>query len=154
MAKTSRQERQLMRLVHGELSPEEAQRLESLLAEDPALAARYERLLASWEALAEAAVPSVPEGFRDEVVTAARRLAEGELSWSTAPVWARAGVAAALAAGLTLGLFAGRLPATDQTVELDAYLAAELESAPLSLAEAYWLELEEGSESLAGDETP
>ena len=150
--------RRLMRLLLGELPPEEARSLERRLAEEPALRARYERLRASWESLELEPVREVPEGFRDDVVAAARRLAAGELSWSVAPGWARAGAALALAAGLVLGVSFGRLaaPSVDgETLQeaalLDAYLTAELGS-ELSLAEAYWLELETGGEELLADE--
>jgi len=148
---TSRDERQLLRLLLGELPAAAARDLERRLAADAALRARYERLAATWEALEPPPVTPLPDGFRDGVTAAARRLAGGELSWSRAPAWARGGAAVALAAGLVLGVGFGRVtgPRTELLTidaELDASLAAELAAAPPTLAEAYWLELDEDGE--------
>ena len=144
------QGRLLMRWIHGDLAADEARAVERRIAEDPGLAARHHRLAAAWEDLRLPASAGAPEGFRDGAVAAARRLA-GELTWSLAPVWARAGSLAALIIGLVLGTsFAtvdhGGLSESRLTVDQDAYaLLAE----PSSLAESFWLTLEESEGSLA-----
>lgn len=147
----------LMRLVHGELSPEEARRLEQRLDREPELRARYERLRASWEALELPPPPPAPAGFRDRVVAAARHSRGREVSWAGAPLWARAGAAAALAAGLLLGVGVGRLGSDGRAriaaaSELEAALSGELAAGPPSLAEAYWQELEASGETLFADD--
>lgn len=117
--------------------------------EDPALEA-------TWDALELPPGPDVPDGFRADVLEAVRGQQASEISWSGAPSWVRASAGAALALGMVVGLSVGQLPSTDvgsaQDAELDiyldSYLAAETESAPLSPAEAFWLELEEEEEAL------
>ncbi len=151
-------ERQLMRLLHGELPADEASRLERRLADDGELRAAYERLARTWDSL-DLPASAPPAGFSAGVMAAARGLggdglADGELSWSLAPAWARGGAAAALVAGLLLGASFGRgfeLPETgagDQTVLV---ADADADAMPLSLAEVYWLSLEESEGLLATD---
>ena len=146
-------ERQLMRLLHGELRSDEARLLERQLEQDRDLRATYEQLTETWRLLEPPVRQSaVPAGFADSVVAAARKIHAGELSWALAPTWARAGAAMALVAGLTLGAtFGGVEPAAQ---EIGLY--AELE--PLSLAEIYWISLEESdgqlSDAGAAEESP
>jgi anti-sigma factor RsiW len=150
----------LMRFISGELDSGEARRLELRLGEDEELRRRWEELRAAWEGLEPPPTPPVPASFARDVTEAARRLSASEVSWSAAPLWARTGAAAALVLGLVLGIGAGRLASpspigetvrSEEASDLDAYLASELESVPLSLAEAYGIELEEGGEMLLGD---
>lgn len=148
-------ERRLMRLLHGELPPKEARRLERRLASDAEMRAAYERLAETWERVQGPPEGRLPAGFSAGVVAAARKVEGGELSWSLAPVWARAGAAVALAAGLVLGAaFDGGFtpPATPAADEVYADLDAESDDAdaiPLTLSEVYWLSLEESGGRLA-----
>ena len=143
----SASERRLMRLLHGELPPDEARRLERRLEQDAELRAAYDRLAETWAGLELPEPGEAPAGFAAGVMGAARKVRGGELSWSLAPLWARAGSTAALLAGLLLGAtFGGDFaqPAPEAVVEYaDADADAIADAVPLSLAEAYWLALEE-----------
>ncbi len=145
-------ERQLMRLLHGELEAESVRQLEARLAADGTLRARYRRLARAWEDLQPTPGAAIPEGFAAQVMAAARRRSGAdELSWARAPAWARAAAAAALVAGLVLGASFGagssgvEVAALDAASDQEVYALAE----PLSLAESYWLTLE----TAASDDT-
>ncbi len=159
-------ERQLMRLLHGELSPEAARRLERQLERDGELRAARDRLARTWDGL-ELPPAAVPADFSAGVMAAARglrknELRDGDLSWSLAPAWARTGAAVALVCGLLLGTafgsgFQGALGIGAPGVEMadtgdgEALLVADADAdaVPLSLAEIYWLSVEEGGDLLA-----
>ncbi len=161
---TKENERRLMRLLHGELPAAEARHLERELEGDAELRAAYRRLAETWERL-ELPASEVPAGFSAGVMAAAHELRQtglrdGELSWSLAPAWARTGAAAALATGLLLGVvFGGGVgvpgPGAPAAAGGEEVLLAEADvdadSLPLSLAEVYWLALEEGGDLEAGD---
>ncbi|MEE8523246.1 MAG: hypothetical protein V3T72_04885 [Thermoanaerobaculia bacterium] len=150
----SQHDRRLMRLIHGELAADEARVLERQIAGDSRLAARYRSLAAVWNDLEVPATASAPVDFMAGVVAAARRQGSGlpgsghpagEISWSLAPVWARAGSMAALILGLVLGTSFGVDTGTgfsepELTGDQEAYL---LLAEPASLAESFWLTLEE-----------
>ncbi len=141
-------QRRLMRLLHGELPPEEARQLERQLEHDAELRAAYEELAETWAHLELPEAGEAPAGFAAGVMAAASKARGGELSWSLAPLWARAGAPAALVAGLLLGVtFGGEFsePVPQAGVELYSETDAEAvaDAVPLSLAEAYWLALEE-----------
>ncbi len=143
-------ERKLMRLLHGELRPQEARRLEREVEQDDELHAAHRRLARAWDSL-ELPPAEPPAGFSAQMVAAARKLRDGELSWGPAPAWARSGAAAALVTGLLLGAAFGRgfeAPATGSEATLVA--DADADAVPLSLAEVYWLALEESGGQLAG----
>ena len=160
---TKAKERQLMRLLHGELLPDEARRLERELGSDSELGAAYRRLARAWDGL-ELPASGPPAGFAAGVMAAARTTSrsrasgatsrlrageDGELSWSLAPAWARGGAAAALVAGLLLGASFGRgFEGGDETAVV---AEADADALPLSLAEVYWLALEASGGELAGD---
>ncbi len=153
-------ERRLMRLLHGELPPEEARALEQRMAGDAELRAAYERLAAAWERVQAPPEGRLPADFAAGVVAAARRIRDGELSWSLAPVWARAGAALALAAGLVLGAaFDGGFAPPPAPVGGDVQVAdvydesadADADAVPLTLSEIYWLALEESGGRLSDD---
>ena len=133
-------ERQLMRLLHGELSPEEASRWRQRLEAEPELAARYANLEHCWSDL-ELLEPA-PAG--PELVAAVRRrlgrAAEPSLvdMWRLAPVWNRLLAAGALAVGIGVGALAG----AGSEARADDSLFAATEA---SLAESYWEVLEEGA---------
>ena len=152
-ATTTTQQRQWMRLLHGELPADEARRLEAELARDDELRAAYEGLTRAWNGLELPAV-EVPAGFSAGVTAAARKLQGGELSWSLAPSWARGGAVAALLGGLVLGAAFGNglgAPAAGETVETALVADADAGSA-LSLAEVYWLSLDESGGQLTAAE--
>lgn len=141
-------ERELMRLLVGELPAERASLLRRRIAGEPALAGRYARLQERWQGLELPPPAPAPPGFATRVVAAARRQAAGEeLRWSLAPRWARAAAVAALTAGVALGALLGAAPRQAESV--DSYAA----EAPLSLAESYWMALaDDGGTLLAGPE--
>ncbi len=147
-------ERQLMRLLHGELAPDEARRRERELENDDGLRAAHGRLARTWDSL-ELPPAELPAGFSAGVVAAARKLGAGELSWSRAPAWARGGAAAALLTGLLLGVAFGRGFETPGAGGGEAVLVADADAdaVPLTLAEFYWLSLEDSGGSLAGNAT-
>ncbi len=143
-------DRQLMRLLHGELEADRARKLEERLASDPGLAARHRRLAAAWEGLEPPPAEAVGGGFTARVMAAARRTEAGELSWSPAPAWVRLAAAAALVAGLVLGAsFGTGLSGPDPAADSEAYALTE----PLSLAESfYWSALGADDGPLAAGE--
>ena len=136
---TSQDERQLMRLLHGELSAEETAVWRGRLEDEPELAARYAELEQLWTGLE---LPE-PAAAGPELVAAVRRRLDRETNpslvdmWRLAPAWNRALAAAALAGGIGIGVLAGLVP----QAQADDSLFADTE---LTLAESYWEILEEG----------
>jgi ferric-dicitrate binding protein FerR (iron transport regulator) len=140
-------ERQLMRLLHGELPEEEAASWRSRLASDSELAAAFRRMEAVWSGLA---LPETPPASREFAGVFWGRLREARSesmleAWRRAPAWNRALAAAVLAAGIGLGAFAGDA-GTTPTIE-----EALLEESELTLAETYWLALTDSGARLAGE---
>lgn len=140
-------DRRLMRYLHGELPPEEAEALRERLAREPGAAARLRELEGTWAALELPPAEGVPPGFAGRV-TARAAEERARRAAPFGPAWARlaAGLvlAAGLAAGASLGLLAGAdggpappgagTEAGDGTSLEWAYL----EESPSSLAESYW----------------
>lgn len=99
-------ERRLVRLLHGELAPEEAAALRREVARDPGAARRLAELGTTWEALELPAPRPAPSGFAGRVAALAaeedaeRRAADAA---PLGPAWARAVAGAALILGLTAG---------------------------------------------------
>ena len=125
-----RDERTLLRRLCGELTADERRRLDARLAAEPALRAAAERLERQWNGLEEAA-PVAPAGCADEVMA---RLAADE---PEAPAWARLAAAAALVAGIALGVGVARVPPVDG-------LPDEIAGPPLeTLADSYLAALAE-----------
>ncbi len=146
---TKENERRLMRLLHGELPAAEARRFERELESSAELRSAHRHLAETWEGL-ELPASEVPAGFSASVMASARRLRGSELSWSQAPAWARFSAAAALAAGVLLGtVFGGGLGApgvpagSGGGTVLLADADVDADALPLSLAEVYWLSVEE-----------
>jgi anti-sigma factor RsiW len=132
-------EADLLRLLHGELRPDEARALRERLAREPELAAAWRRLERAWEGLALPPPAPVPLGFSGRVMARVRELrqaetpktseASGAISWAAAPRWVRASCAAALLAGVLLGAGLGsRRPVERQRGS---------ETVP-ALTESYW----------------
>jgi len=135
-------ELELMRLLHGEMPPEQAHRLRGRLEREPGLAAAWARLERTWNGLELPPAAPAPHGFSRRVLARTREARDG-LSWSAAPVWVRAAAAAALVTGLALGVGAGSWAGTAaQTTATDSasMTAAQStsEDAETSLAESYW----------------
>lgn len=122
-------DRELLRLLTGELADDDRDGLTERLAADPDLASRFAELEAEWRALE---LPPVPTADLSARVIAALRQETGEaaaLGWSGMPRWARAAAVLALAVGIALGAAAGwKEPESDLAwTELDPTLAWELD---------------------------
>ncbi|MEM8963029.1 MAG: hypothetical protein AAGD38_16215 [Acidobacteriota bacterium] len=145
-------ERQLIRLLHGELDDVSTERLRARLAAEPALAARHARLGAVWRDLEGPSETSVADpAFKHQVMARVR-----DRSMASTASWTRSWVATAAATVLTgvmIGLGAGQLvvaPSPPSSLPAPTVMVADLDTIerPLSLTEAYWLALDE----LDGDE--
>ena len=139
---------QWIRSLQGDLSPDESRQLQRELREDPASAAAYRQLAETWNRLELPPPSSVPEGFRAGVLDSVRQ--DTRHAIRPAPVWARAGAAAALLMGVVLGASLGTIqpPGTPGEDDEVLYLAQE----SVSLAEAYWLTFDDdGFESTGGE---
>lgn len=137
----------LIRLLHGELSPEEERRLRARLGEDPGLEARYRRLSRAWDRLERPPISPVPE-LTDEVLARVRR-EKISVGWNSAPLWARVAAGVALPLGLVLGLIAasGAPPPGAEDSDLSAPGSAAYErTRDDGLADAYY-ELMMGGET-------
>jgi anti-sigma factor RsiW len=98
----------LLRLLRGELPPEQASALRARLEREPELAAAWQRLEGVWEGLELPPPAPVPLGFSGRVMAHVRErrqpaAAEAAISWAAAPKWVRASCGAALVAGVLLG---------------------------------------------------
>ena len=125
-----RDERTLLRRLCGELTPDEERRLEARLAAEPALRTAADRLEREWHGLA-GPEEGAPPGFAAEVMA---RIAEAE---PEAPPWARLAAAAALVAGIAVGMGIGPVLPREELPE-------ELAAPPLeTLADSYLAALEE-----------
>lgn len=140
-------ERELMRLLHGELPAPEAEKLRARLAREPELQAAYRRLAGAWESLGEPPAAVSGPAFRVEVMERLRReRGEGSpLAWRAAPAWARLAAVLALGAGLALGSSLAATVARDGGEEGAAW------SEEPTLAESYAAALAEDG---AGDPWP
>lgn len=107
-ATSTESDRELLRLLTGEASPEEAQRLQAAMAREPELARRYARLRETWDGLKLPEPEPAPPGFSRRVVARLPEEPGGVLGLAGAPVWARAAAALALALGLGTGVFVGQ----------------------------------------------
>lgn len=150
--KETMDDRRLTRYLHGELPPEEAERVRERLARDPTAAARLRELKRLWEGLELAPADGAPPGFAARLAARAaeenaRRAAPFGPAWTRAAAGAAlaAGVAAGAALGLVAGAAGGPAPSGggvsasgEESVE---WVYAEEASA--SLAESYWSALAE-----------
>ncbi len=131
-------EQELIRLLHGELPPDEAWELRARMRREPELAEAFGRLERTWSGLALPPAAPVPAGFAGRVMAHARsQPAPGALSWTAAPRWVRAAAAAALLAGAALGAGVGRSwPAAEKSLEPTP--VSMLAATEYNLAEGYW----------------
>jgi anti-sigma factor RsiW len=128
-------EQDLIRLLHGELTPDEARELRERLEREPELAASYRRLERAWNGLVLPPPSPLPVGFAGRVMARVRsQPSPGPLSWTAAPVWVRGAAAAALIAGAALGIGVGvSWPSAETSPE-----SSSLSGPEYNLAEAYW----------------
>lgn len=137
----------LLRLLQGELPPDEARELRARMGREPGLAEDFRRLERTWQGLALPPASPVPSGFAGRIMARARsQPAPGSLAWSAAPGWVRAAAAAALVTGAALGIGAGRsLPAAEAGPAAVPVFAAAEEEEDLSLAGSYWSVVEDAT---------
>jgi anti-sigma factor RsiW len=140
--------RDLMRLVAGAATPEEARALAARLAADPAEQARLAALRAAWDDLAEPPGRGVPPGFTGRVMARVREEAGGGPSFAALPVWARAATAAVFVAGLALGAGVGLLSAPAPALPAATGEETAILWSDPGLAESYWLAAERGAVGL------
>ncbi|MCB1055557.1 MAG: hypothetical protein KDD11_08605 [Acidobacteria bacterium] len=140
-------DRQLMRLLHGELPGAEASELRRRLAGEPALAARLGELEAAWNGLELPPPAPVPVGFTGRVVARARRT-----PGAVKPRWAVAAVSLGLALGIGVGARlttvldpSGAATAWPGTTSGEIAAAGDDDLAPpaSSLADEYWRAVDE-----------
>jgi len=158
------EQRQLMRLLHGELPAAEARALAGRLGREPELAAALERLRATWEGLELPPPVPAPPGFATRVGARLREVRQREVrpGLGTAPRWVQAMAALALMAGVVAGVGIGRAGLAEGGGAFAAagsrprgmeITAEESWSADISsLAETYWTAM--ADDLPAAPETP
>ncbi len=165
-------ERQMLRLLLGELPPRSASQLRQRLAREPELGAYYQKLERVWQGLELPPNAPLPWGATQRLMhrVTARRNAD-QISWKLAPTWARAGGAAALIFGVIVGASVGPREVPSGELSRGAETLAGTASAPatpatttpattsdlgepLSLAEGYWLALGEDLSTLTEEGAP
>jgi anti-sigma factor RsiW len=147
-------EQELIRLLHGELPPDEARELRERLGREPDLAASYRSLERAWNGLVLPPPSPVPAGFAGRVMAHVRsQPALGQLSWSAAPAWVRGAAAAALIAGAALGIGAGvSWPAAEPSPDSSSAAVSSLSGPEYNLAEGYWDVVDDATATHAGEE--
>ncbi len=154
-------ERDLMRLLHGELSAERAARLEARLAREPELARRYRRMAEAWGSLELPPPAPAPPGFAARVAARAEEVGVRAEAEAFSPAWVRAVGALLVAVGVTAGAALSWLamppaitvetPSTQAATSASSTGSFETEESLPSLAEAYWTAL--GSEQTGAADT-
>jgi len=135
-------EKQLIRLLTGELSEADDQELRHRLEKEGDLRRAYDSLQERWEALDPPPLESVHPSFTSRVVRQAvtgPSVEAAGLGRST-PLWTRATAAVALAGGVLLGAL---LASPSESEDWTAWNAVEL-----TQAEVYWETLGESSDDL------
>lgn len=139
----------LMRLLHGELGPDEARELRGRIRREPELAEAWRQLERTWRDLEPPPASPVPPGFTGRVMAHVRSQEKpGSLSWSAAPGWVRAAATAALVAGAALGIGVGRsLPASEASLAATSasVSVSSLTEEDDSLAGSYWSVVEDAT---------
>ena len=128
-------DRSLMRLLHGELSPEVAASLRRTIDGDPRVAARYAELEELWRSLELPPVAAAAAGLSSQV---RRRLKDGRSPpqlalWDMPRALGRAVAAVAMAGGIGVGAWVGgaATPSDEAMFDFEP-----------SLAESYWSAVE------------
>lgn len=154
----TRSERELMRLLHGELDAAAAAALRARLEREPELQAAYRRLEEAWRRLAEPPAEAVDPAFRVEVMERVRgAAAAGFPPLGVAPRLARLLAALAVAAGVALGsgLAAGVVGPVDPAAGLQEEWPDELAGPEEpTLAESYGQALGLSSDPSSEEELP
>ena len=111
-------DRRLMRYLHGELPAKDVRELRAELAKSPALQARLAELHRLWQGLQPSPPTPAPFGYLPKI----QRLAEQQRATAATSVvgrgmapWVGALAAAALVAGVALGVGLGRMPQKAQS---------------------------------------
>lgn len=158
-----RDDRRLVRFLHGELPAGEAERLRRRLEREPELARRLRRLEAAWDGLELPPADPAPPGFAARI---AGRAAEDGVNGSGEPeafrpAWARAAAAAALTVGLAAGAVLARVSLPREPLATTAARSSveasvetvqeEMQSSVPTLAESYWSALDEAGDDGAED---
>jgi ferric-dicitrate binding protein FerR (iron transport regulator) len=126
-------ELKLMRLLHGELTDDEARHWRRRIEVEPDLARRWAQLEPLWSGLELPQPAAADPALRRAVRARLRRPVDsGSSAWRLSPAWSRVAAAAALATGIGLGMVA----APQSLVSGDEALFNQVEP---SLAESYWL---------------
>ena len=141
-------ERELMRLLHGELSAAATERLQQRLQQDSTLQEAHQRLQRQWQGLELPEPEAAPPGFVTRVVT--RATGRADEGW--VPVWwsrtlaGRVATAAVLAGGIALGAM---LALPRETEAWTDYVTTEP-----TMAESYLAALEEPELELWEEDQP
>lgn len=142
-------ERDLLRLLTGQLPAEEARALNLRMEQDGELARAYERLARSWQGLSLPEPAPVPPGFATRVLARTREeVGSPALSFSAAPVAVRVLAAAAVTVGIALGAMGAHYAGLSRRGEFDRSTGWE----PASLADSYWAAFDEDEAN--GGEAP
>jgi anti-sigma factor RsiW len=148
----------LLRLLSGELPPDQVRALRERLAREPELAAAFRRLESAWARLELPPPSPVPLGFAGRVMARAREMPQtridgapgkgaGTLSWAAAPTWVRASCAAALLGGVLLGAGLGARGTRG------LWQARQASSGVPALTESYWAMVETAEPAEEGAST-
>jgi len=141
-----RTEKQLIRLLAGELTQADARELRQRLDNEADLRRAFAALQERWEALEPPPLQSVHPSFTSRVVRQAilePSVGAAGLDRST-PLWTRATAAVALAGGILVGAL---LVSPSDSEDWTAWNAVEL-----TQAEAYWETLGASSDDLAEED--
>lgn len=127
-----RTEKQLIRLLQGELAEADERILRERLEKEDDLQSAYSSLQGLWEALEPPPIQTVPSSYASRVV---RHATTGESTAGAgqapaSPLWAKAAAAVALAGGIALGAL---LASPSESEEWAAWTTVET-----SQAEVYW----------------
>jgi anti-sigma factor RsiW len=158
----------LLRLLSGELPPDQERALRQRLAREPDLAATFRRLEGAWARLELPPPAPLPLGFSGRVMARVREMPEvrsagapgtpgsprrtpgtlkaGTLSWAAAPTWVRASCAAALVGGVLLGAGLGARGTRGQ------WQARQASPGVPALTESYWAMVETAGSPATADE--
>ncbi|NBB96144.1 MAG: hypothetical protein GVY16_10460 [Planctomycetes bacterium] len=117
---------QLSAYLDGELTADEAARVERAVAEDESLAEELQQLRATRDLLKGLARASAPEGFAERIAAQAGQRQRGATSPTAGPRWIRyAGAAAVLVAAIGLGVLVSQMWLTTGDVEGPHSLAVD-----------------------------
>jgi anti-sigma factor RsiW len=141
-------EKELVRLLIGELPEPAAGRLRRRLREDVALRNDYARLERQWRSLELPAPAAAPAGFARDVLgrVRARQAGRGAPVWWRATLLERAAAAAVLAGGIVLGALLAA-PAGEENWD-------EIVTIEPSMAESYWTVIDESLATLQPGSRP